>query len=204
MMALASQGAVSHLRGMTIPDSSLAGKLLIAMPDMSDPRFANTVIYMCAHSDEGGMGLIVNKPEKEIRFSKLLAQMEIPVSPNARDVRVHYGGPVDYQRGFVLHSSDYASDNGTLDVDDNYRMTATLEVLEDLAKGEGPDVAIMALGYAGWGPGQLEYEISQNGWLTCAPNDDILFGADNAGKWSAALRLLGIDPLLLSATAGRA
>ncbi|SIT85665.1 putative transcriptional regulator [Yoonia rosea] len=204
MMALASQGMVSHLMAMTRPDSSLVGKLLIAMPDMSDPRFAKTVVYMCAHSEEGGMGLIVNKPEKGIRFSKLLAQMEIPVSSNARDLRVHYGGPVDYQRGFVLHSSDYASDTGTLDVDDNYRMTATLEVLEDLAKGEGPDVAMMALGYAGWGPGQLEYEIRQNGWLTCAPTDEILFGADNAGKWAAALKLLGVDPLLLSATAGRA
>lgn len=203
-MALASQGIVSHLKAMTHRDSSLVGKLLIAMPDMSDPRFAKTVVYMCAHSDEGGMGLIVNKPEKGIRFSKLLEQMEIPVSPNTRDLRVHYGGPVDYQRGFVLHSSDYASEDGTLDVDENYRMTATLEVLEDLAKGEGPDIAMMALGYAGWGPGQLEYEIRQNGWLTCAPNDEILFGADNAGKWSAALKLLGIDPLLLSATAGRA
>jgi putative transcriptional regulator len=204
MMALASQGIVSHLKAMTHRDSSLVGKLLIAMPDMSDPRFAKTVVYMCAHSDEGGMGLIVNKPEKGIRFSKLLEQMEIPVSSNARDLRVHYGGPVDYQRGFVLHSSDYASEDGTLDVDENYRMTATLEVLEDLAKGEGPDIAMMALGYAGWGPGQLEYEIRQNGWLTCAPNDEILFGADNAGKWSAALKLLGIDPLLLSATGGRA
>ncbi|MEL7181733.1 MAG: YqgE/AlgH family protein, partial [Pseudomonadota bacterium] len=113
-------------------------------------------------------------------------------------------GPVDQQRGFVLHSNDYASDNGTLDVDDDYRMTATLQVLEDLARGEGPDVSMMALGYAGWGPGQLEYEIGQNGWLTCAPTDEILFGADNDGKWAAALKLLGVDPLLLSATAGRA
>ncbi len=204
MMALASQAAVSHLTYMTVSDSTLVGKLLIAMPDMSDPRFANTVIYMCAHSDEGGMGLIVNKPQPEMKFAKLLEQMDIPVSLAARDVRVHYGGPVDPQRGFVLHSSDYASDNGTLDVDENYRMTATLQVLEDLARGEGPDVSMMALGYAGWGPGQLEYEISQNGWLTCEPTDEILFGPDNAEKWAAALKLLGIDPLLLSATAGRA
>lgn len=150
------------------------------------------------------MGLIVNKPQPEMKFAKLLEQMDIPVSLAARDVRVHYGGPVDPQRGFVLHSSDYASDNGTLDVDENYRMTATLQVLEDLARGEGPDVSMMALGYAGWGPGQLEYEISQNGWLTCEPTDEILFGPDNAEKWAAALKLLGIDPLLLSATAGRA
>ena len=204
MMALASQDVVSHLRGMNVPDSNLVGKLLIAMPDMSDPRFANTVIYMCAHSDEGGMGLIVNKPQPEVKFAELLEQMEIPMSAGARDVRVHYGGPVEQQRGFVLHSNDYASDNGTLDVDDRFRMTATLQVLEDLARGEGPDVSMMALGYAGWGPGQLEYEIGQNGWLTCAASEDILFGPDNAGKWAAALKLLGIDPLLLSATAGRA
>ena len=204
MMALASQAAVSHLKAMTILDSTLVGKLLIAMPDMSDPRFANTVIYMCAHTEEGGMGLIVNKPQPEVKFAKLLEQMDIPVSVSAPDVRVHYGGPVEQQRGFVLHSNDYASDNGTLDVDDTYRMTATLQVLEDLAKGEGPITSMMALGYAGWGPGQLEYEIGQNGWLTCAPNDDILFGANNDDKWAAALKLMGIDPLLLSATAGRA
>lgn len=204
MLILASLGWVSHLRRMTVSDSNLVGKLLIAMPDMSDPRFANTVIYMCAHSEEGGMGLIVNKPQPDVKFAKLLEQMEIPVSVGVRNVRVHYGGPVDQQRGFVLHSNDYASDNGTLDVDDDFRMTATLQVLEDLAKGEGPLVSMMALGYAGWGPGQLEYEIGQNGWLTSPPSDEILFGADNDGKWAAALKLLGVDPLLLSATAGRA
>lgn len=204
MLVLASHTRVPHLRRMTVSDSNLVGKLLIAMPDMSDPRFANTVIYMCAHSDEGGMGLILNKPQPEIKFAKLLEQMEIPMSAGVRDVHVHYGGPVDSQRGFVLHSNDYASDNGTLDVDDDYRMTATLQVLEDLAKGEGPDVSMMALGYAGWGPGQLEYEIGQNGWLTSPPSAEILFGSDNGGKWAAALKLLGVDPLLLSATAGRA
>jgi len=204
MMVLASQAVVSHPKPMNASDSTLVGKLLIAMPDMSDPRFANTVIYMCAHSDEGGMGLIVNKPQPDVKFSKLLAQMEIPASIAVRDVPVHFGGPVDQQRGFVLHSDDYASEIGTLEVDENYRMTATLQVLEDLAKGEGPEKSMMALGYAGWGPGQLEYEIGQNGWLTCAPDDDILFGAKNEGKWAAALKLLGVDPLLLSATAGRA
>lgn len=174
------------------------------MPDMSDPRFANTVIYMCAHSDEGGMGLIVNKPQSDIKFAKLLEQMDIPVAPGIRDVQVHFGGPVDNQRGFVLHSNDYASDNGTLDVDDTFRMTATLEVLEDIGRGQGPLTSIMALGYAGWGPGQLEYEISQNGWLTCPPDESIVFGAKNETKWSDALKLMGIDPLLLSATAGHA
>ncbi len=185
-------------------DSSLVGKLLIAMPGMSDPRFAKTVIYLCAHSEEGGMGLIVNKPQSEIGFAKLLDQMDIAVTPIAQEIRVHFGGPVDNQRGFVLHSNDYESPNGTLEVDENFRMTATLDVLEDLAKGNGPLISMMALGYAGWGPGQLEYEIGQNGWLTCPPDEEILFGPDNAGKWTAALKLLGIDPLLLSATAGRA
>jgi len=203
-MALASQAGVTHLKPMNASDSTLVGKLLIAMPEMSDPRFASTVIYMCAHSEEGGMGLIVNKPQPDVKFAKLLEQMEIPASQAARDVPVHFGGPVDHQRGFVLHSNDYASEIGTLDVDENYCMTATLQVLEDLARGEGPLKSMMALGYAGWGPGQLEYEIVQNGWLTCAPDDAILFGADNQGKWAAALKLLGVDPLLLSATAGRA
>ncbi len=165
MMALAPHRRVSHPVAMNDLDSNLVGRLLIAMPDMSDPRFAKTVIYMCAHSDEGCMGLIVNKPQPEVSFKILLEQMDIPVSENGQDVRVHFGGPVDHQRGFVLHSNDYESPNGTLEVDDEFRMTATLDVLEDIAKGEGPQTSMMALGYAGWGPGQLEYEIKQNGWL---------------------------------------
>ena len=204
MMALAPHSGLSHLNAMDGIATQLTGKLLIAMPDMSDPRFAKTVIYMCAHSEEGGMGLIVNKPQPDVRFASLLEQMDIPVSNIGRDIRVHFGGPVDHQRGFVLHSNDYTSPNGTLEVDAQFRMTATLDVLEDLARGAGPSVSMMALGYAGWGPGQLEYEIAQNGWLTCPPDWDILFGPDNAGKWTAALKLLGVDPLLLSATAGRA
>lgn len=185
-------------------DSPLAGQLLVAMPDMSDPRFANTVIYMCAHSDEGSMGLIVNKPTPEISFSHLLEHMEISTVPMGRDVPVVFGGPVDAQRGFVLHSNDYASDDGTLDVDDAFRMTATQDVLEDLARGDGPVQAIMALGYAGWGPGQLDYEIAQNGWLICPACADILFGQDHGNKWQAALHSIGVHPLMLSATAGRA
>lgn len=189
---------------MKKPDSTLAGKLLIAMPDMTDPRFANTVVYMCAHSEEGGMGLIVNKPQPDLSFAKLLEQMEISTAPGLRDVQVFFGGPVEQQRGFVLHSNDYASDGGTLDVDETFRMTATLEVLEDIAKGEGPNTCMLALGYAGWGPGQLEYEIGQNGWLTASACPEIIFGTPSAEKWSAALKGMGIDPLLLSSTAGRA
>lgn len=189
---------------MDTTDTQLAGKLLIAMPDMADRRFANAVIYICAHSAEGSMGLIVNKPQSKIGFAQLLEQLEIPMTQSVPDVAVHYGGPVEQQRGFVLHSDDYEAAEGTLRVDDNFRMTATLQVLEDIAKGEGPAVSMLALGYAGWGPGQLTYEIGQNGWLTCAPSKDVVFGKDHDRKWHTALKLMGIDPLLLSSTAGRA
>jgi putative transcriptional regulator len=189
---------------MKATDSNLAGKLLIAMPDMSDTRFAKTVIYMCSHSDEGGMGLIINKPQPKLSFAQLLEQLEIPKVIGARDAQVHFGGPVERQRGFVLHGNDYKATTGTLEVDDTFRMTATLEVLEDIANGRGPAVSMLALGYSGWGPGQLEYEIGQNGWLTCKPTHGVVFDAPNNKKWTAALQLMGIDPLLLSATAGHA
>lgn len=185
-------------------ESNLCGKLLIAMPAMGDPRFAYSVIYMCAHSEEGAMGLIVNKPQPEIRFSKLLEQLSIPQGDGVRDIRVHYGGPVDNARGFVLHSEDYRSETGTVEVDSGICMTATLDVLENIAQGNGPKTSLLALGYAGWGSGQLESEIAQNGWLTCDARDDIIFGRANEHKWTAALKVLGVDPLLLSGTAGRA
>ena len=182
----------------------LAGKLLIAMPDMGDPRFARSVIYMCAHAEDGGMGLIVNKVQNGVRFSDLLDQLEIKRNPEVRDIRVHFGGPVDHTRGFVLHSNDYESEAGTLKVDDDIGMTATLDVLEDIGLGKGPESSMLALGYAGWGPGQLEAEIAQNGWLICQPRKDIVFGRANEHKWTAALKILGIDPLQLSSEAGRA
>ena len=189
---------------MKTESTNLVGKLLIAMPDMGDPRFAHSVIYMCAHSDDGGMGLIVNKPQSDIQFGDLLDQLGIDRAPGVRDIRVHFGGPVDHARGFVLHSIDYRSEVGTLQVDDRIGMTATMDVLEDIGRGKGPKASMLALGYAGWGPGQLESEIAQNGWLTCDPRDDIVFGRANEHKWTAALKVLGIDPVLLSATAGRA
>lgn len=204
MLVLASRLQVSNLVAMKTTDSNLAGKLLIAMPDMSDNRFAKTVIYVCSHSDEGGMGLIINKPQPKLTFARLLEQLEIPKVNGARDAQVHFGGPVERQRGFVLHGNDYKAATGTLEIDDTFRMTATLEVLEDIASGTGPAVSMLALGYSGWGPGQLEYEIGQNGWLTCKPTHEVVFGTPNEQKWTAALKLMGIDPLLLSATAGRA
>lgn len=185
-------------------EMDLSGQLLIAMPGMGDPRFAHSVVYMCAHSADGAMGLIVNKPTPEVRFAELLEQLEIDVGDGLRDIRVHFGGPVENARGFVLHSTDYTSGDATLQVDEAVAMTATLDVLEELARGRGPQSSMLALGYAGWGPGQLEAEIAQNGWLTATARTDIVFGRANEHKWSAALKSLGVDPVTLSATAGRA
>ncbi len=183
---------------------TLDGKLLIAMPGMGDPRFERSVIFMCAHSDDGALGLIINKPALEYRFQDLLKQLGIRAIPADRDIRVHFGGPVEHGRGFVLHSSDYVSDSATLQVGDKFGMTATLDVLEEIAKGQGPSAAFLALGYSGWGPGQLEDEIMQNGWLTCDATPELVFGNDDDAKWSDALKTLGIDPIMLSSTAGRA
>ncbi|HDR27463.1 YqgE/AlgH family protein [Rhodovulum sp.] len=183
----------------------LSGKLLIAMPGMGDPRFERSVVFLCAHSEEGAMGLIVNKPMAELSFSDLLRQLGIARAPGARDIRVHFGGPVEHARGFVLHSGDYNSGSDTtLRVDGRFGMTATLDILEDIAKGQGPTDSLLALGYAGWGPGQLEGEIQDNGWLTCEAVPEIVFDPADAAKWERALRTLGIEPLMLSSAAGRA
>ena len=184
--------------------SALDGQLLIAMPGMGDPRFEKSVIFMCAHSEDGALGLIVNKPSSELEFSSLLQQLDIHVASPNRDIRVHFGGPVEHGRGFVLHSGDYTSSDATLKVDERFGMTATLDVLEDIARGTGPDAALLALGYSGWGPGQLEDEILQNGWLTCDASPELVFGSDDEDKWQAALKTLGVDALTLSATAGHA
>ncbi len=200
---LAQSSAHPHYHPMT-DSTDLTGKLLIAMPDMGDTRFEHAVVYMCAHSSEGAMGLIVNKPTPEIRFSDLLEQLSIDDGDLATDVRVHYGGPVETGRGFVLHTSDYASGAGTMEVSDGVAMTATLDILEDIATGAGPNRSMLGLGYAGWGPGQLEGELMRNGWLVCDATDDILFGRAAEHKWTAALKELGVDPLMLSASGGSA
>lgn len=185
-------------------DNSLDGHLLIAMPGMGDPRFEKSVIFMCAHSPDGALGLIVNKPSQQVSFGNLLDQLDLDIGPPQRDIRVHFGGPVENERGFVLHSSDYAAESATLKVSENFGMTATVDVLEEIAKGDGPASALLALGYSGWGPGQLEDEILQNGWLTCDADPSLVFASDDNGKWEAALKSMGIDPLLLSSEAGRA
>ncbi len=189
---------------MTGQTMKLTGKVLVAMPGMGDPRFAHAVIYLTAHSDQGAMGLMVNKPAPELRLADVLEQLVDESPKHAKSLAVHFGGPVETGRGFVLHSDDYKSAIETLVVGDGIAMTATRDILEDIAGGKGPKQAQLMLGYAGWGPGQLEAEIAQNGWLTCAATTELVLGLPDTEKWSAALQSLGVDPLSLSATAGRA
>lgn len=185
------------------PENSLAGQLLVAMPGIGDERFNRSVIYLCGHSEDGAMGLIVNKPVDDITFPELLEQLGIEGDPD-QQIRVLFGGPVETGRGFVLHSTDYNATGSTLQVSDEIGLTATLEILEQIAKGEGPKRSLLALGYAGWAPGQLEEEILSNGWLHCRPSPDLLFGTSDETKWERALAELGIDPAQLSGDAGRA
>jgi putative transcriptional regulator len=189
----------------------LDGQLLIAMPVMGDPRFERSVIYMCAHSSEGAMGIMVNRPAGSIDFPELLVQLDIikeddqiKLPENAESMKVLKGGPVDTGRGFVLHSSDFYIENATLRIDDGICLTATVDILKAIAKGAGPKHAILALGYAGWAPGQLENEIQGNGWLHCDADQDLIFGGDVEEKYARALRKIGIDPGMLSNDAGHA
>lgn len=189
---------------MTEDRLDLTGKLLVAMPGMGDPRFAHAVIYMAAHSAEGAMGLIVNRSAEGVALSDVLAHLSADAPDDQSALGVHIGGPVETERGFVLHSEDYRSAMQTLDVAKGFALTATLDILEDIAAGKGPDRALLMLGYAGWGPDQLEGEIAQNGWLTCDASHELVFDLPDTEKWAAALATLGIDPLGLSAVAGRA
>ncbi|MGE0118946.1 MAG: YqgE/AlgH family protein [Dongiaceae bacterium] len=186
------------------PDAGyLTGQLLVAMPQMRDPRFARSVIYMCAHSADGAMGLVVNRRVGSITFDDLLQQLEI--GPNRRndDIRVHFGGPVEQGRGFVLHSSDYLQ-SGTMRVDDQVALTATLDILKEMAAGGGPRRSLLALGYAGWGPGQLDAEIQANGWLSVPADEELLFDDNLDDKWERAITKIGIDFSMLSGDAGHA
>jgi putative transcriptional regulator len=182
----------------------LTGKLLIASPGMTDPRFANAVIFMCAHSEDGAMGLIVNMPAPEIRIESILAQLDIPIGTPQDDILIHFGGPVETGRGFVLHTADYVGGEGTMKVTRDFSMTASVEILERLATGDGPASALLMLGYSGWGPGQLESEIVQNGWLVTDALPGIVFLGDPSEKWANALRAAGIDPRVLSGAGGSA
>jgi putative transcriptional regulator len=181
----------------------LTGQLLVAMPQMRDPRFARSVIYMCAHSADGAMGLVVNRRVGSITFDDLLQQLNIGPNKRNDEIRVHFGGPVEQGRGFVLHSSDYLQ-TGSLRVDDQVALTATLDILKELAAGGGPRRSLLALGYAGWGPGQLDAEIQANGWLSVLSDEALVFDADLDHKWERAIGKIGIDFSQLSGEAGHA
>jgi putative transcriptional regulator len=189
----------------------LDGQMLIAMPSMRDERFARTVIYVCAHSSEGAMGIVVNQPATNINFPDLLVQLDvipaadlIQLPRRAGSVKVLKGGPVETGRGFVLHSADFFIENSTLPIDEGICLTATLDILKAIARGDGPASALLALGYAGWAPGQLELEIQENGWLHCSADPELIFGTDTDAKYSKALKKLGIDLGMLSSEAGHA
>ncbi len=182
----------------------LSGKILIAMPDMGDPRFSRSVIVICAHSDEGAMGLMINQPSQGITLADLTEQLDLDTNDGFRDLPIHTGGPVESERGFVLHSQDYASAISTLPVTEDLALTGTLDILEDIALGQGPVQTLVLLGYCGWGPGQLESEIAQNAWLIGGAPFDLVFGTEDARKWDKALANENIDILTLSSTAGHA
>ncbi|GAU81035.1 YqgE/AlgH family protein [Bosea sp. BIWAKO-01] len=191
--------------------SYLDGQCLIAMPGMTDTRFSRSVVYICAHSEDGAMGIILNKPAPDTRFPDLLVQLDVIPSEElirlpsqAERMRVLRGGPVETKRGFVLHSSDFFLESATLPIDNGICLTATLDILRAIAIGSGPENAVLALGYAGWGAGQLESEIQSNGWLHCAADPALLFDDSIETKYNRALHKIGIDPAFLSSTAGHA
>lgn len=196
-------GAARADGGAAEGEGFLTGQVLVAMPAMQDPRFAQSVIYVCAHTPEGAMGIVLNRPLEEPSFDDLLRQLDIVPVPPARRIRLCSGGPVDNARGFVLHTSDWTGD-GSLRVDDGVALTASLDILKAIASGGGPREGFLALGYAGWGPGQLDAEIQQNAWLSVPAPPALVFDDDHATKWRRALATLHIDPLLLSGVAGHA
>lgn len=202
---------ISRTPRSTPAEGYLEGQLLIAMPVMSDPRFARSVIYMCAHSEDGAMGLVINQRASHISFPDLLERLGIVPSEaeddlpeDVQSMSIHVGGPVETGRGFVLHSSDYFANESTLPIENGICLTATIDILKAIATGHGPNRAILALGYAGWSPGQLESEIQANGWLNCPADLDLIFDPDVEAKYSRALAKIGIDPSHLVNDAGHA
>jgi putative transcriptional regulator len=191
---------------MTKPSPQIdvfTGQFLVAMPSMPDPRFQRAVVYMCAHSAEGAMGLIINQRLNDMTLKGLLPQLQIESTDRTRDIVVQFGGPVEPSRGFVLHSQDYIAE-GSMVLEDGLALTATVDILRAIAEGRGPKDAMLALGYAGWDAGQLDAEIHSNGWLHVKADPAIIFDTRLDRKWERSLQLMGIDPAMLSAEIGRA
>lgn len=202
---------IEHLRSGKRSEGYLEGQMLVAMPSMGDERFARTVVFMCAHSAEGAWGIVVNRRSRRLKFPELLVQLEVvdedevgKLPPNTANIQVLRGGPVERSRGFMLHTADYDGDASTVRLPGGIAVTATLDILKTIAQGEGPRKAALALGYAGWAPGQLDQELQANGWLTVEADDSFVFDPDQESKYDRALRKLGIDPAMLSAEAGHA
>ncbi|MEX0582489.1 MAG: YqgE/AlgH family protein [Sneathiella sp.] len=187
----------------TIDTGYLDGKLLVAMPGMGDPRFKKAVILLCAHSESGAMGILLNRSLDALSFDDLLEQLEIPKTNSGDQINIHFGGPVDTERGFVVHSTDLLYET-TLVISDDMALTATVDMLKTIARGSGPESRFLALGYSGWGPGQLEQEIQENGWLVVDPDTEIVFGPALDAKWEVAINKLGVDPSLLFSEIGHA
>lgn len=181
----------------------LDSKLLLAMPNMTDPRFDRSVIYMCSHDESGAMGLVINQAFHSLTFEGLLEQLEIDAPDPAPQLVIHTGGPVEPGRGFVLHSADYVQES-TLVVSETLALTATVDILTALAHGRGPMHHLLALGYAGWGAGQLEAEIQANSWLTAEADEEIIFNTELEQKWPRAMAKLGVNISMLSSDAGHA
>lgn len=181
----------------------VTGQCLVAMPGLADPNFARTVIYICAHTEDGAMGLVVNRPILQLSFPEIIGQLGIEATPACDNIRVHFGGPVEAARGFVLHSAEYVHET-TLLVDSTVALTATTDVLRAMAEGTGPRQSLMTLGYAGWSPGQLDAELKENAWLTVESDAVLLFETATEKKWDAAIRKLGIDPAMLNESIGHA
>ncbi len=189
----------------------LDGQLLIAMPTMTDKRFARSVIYMCLHNEDGAMGLIINQRAEKVPFSHLLRELgvitessEDEVPANVLDRSIQIGGPVKPEHGFVLHTPEYSTSGSTVEIDTSIRLTNTVDILKAIARGRGPERSMIALGYSGWAPGQLESEIQANGWLSCPADPDIVFDPDLELKYDRALAKLGVDVSHLVSYAGRA
>lgn len=189
--------------GKAVYEGYLGGQLLAAMPNMGDPRFERTVIYLCAHNDEGAMGLVLNRLVESLTFPDLLHQLGIDHGRLGEEIRIHFGGPVETGRGFVLHSADYLQDS-SLQVDERVALTATVDILRDMASGQGPRHCLLALGYAGWGPGQLDREIQANGWLTVPADEGLIFDERLEDKWERTIGKIGLDLGNLSGFAGHA
>ena len=189
----------------------LDSQVLVAMPGMLDERFARSVIYVCAHSPEGAMGIMLNRPAANVNVPDLLVQLEILAEPDrialpqrVGRMEVLIGGPVETSRGFVLHSPDFHLPQSTLPIDDSVCLTATVDILRAIARGDGPENAVLALGYAGWGAGQLEIELQANGWLNCPADAELIFNTPAELRYEMALRRFGIEPAMLSMEAGHA